>query len=167
MENEEFIVNSNDLAIILRLSPRRISQLPKEGMPKHGRAKFNLPDVIEWFLEKRSAGSGPVTESMNSQRQLLYKAQTEREELNNSVRRRELVEYDQVQHTLNALSVMFARQIDAIGARLANELVGQTEAAIIKERIDDETRQVRESVASVVKAWADTGDIGDDTEAAA
>jgi phage terminase Nu1 subunit (DNA packaging protein) len=144
------IVNADQLAILLGITSRWVQKLAKEGMPKAGRGRYDVAECIQYVINEKEQKAGT---ELKDQRLLLYQAQTEKLNLEMEQKRRELIEAAEVEHVLNELSVTFCSQVDSIGARLAQELVGWTDPAEIKERIDDESRQVRESVLSIVKGW--------------
>ncbi len=53
------LVTVGALAKIMKLSPRRIQQLVDEGMPRHGRGKYDAELCLTWyvdFLKESSAG---------------------------------------------------------------------------------------------------------------
>ena len=154
------IVNAEQLGILLGITARSVQIFAKNGMPKVGRGKYDVAECIQYYIGEKEQKAGT---ELNDQRLLLYQAQTEKLNLEMEQKRRELLEASEVAHVLNELSVTFCSQVDSIGARLAQELVGWTDPAEIKERIDDESRQVRESVLNIVKSWEIMQDDSGDT----
>jgi len=158
------LVSTKEMAEVFGVTRRAIGQFVESGMPKVELGKFYLPECVQWLLDRRTEPE--ESRNLRNQRLKLILAQTEKTEIDIKIRRDGLIELTEVSHVINELTMIFTSQLDPIGSRLAPDLVGLTDTAEIKERIDDETRQVRASVADIVEAWADNPDSSIDNSAA-
>src|ERR1051325_4533894 len=53
------LVGINEVALRLKLTPRRVQQLVGEGLPRAARGRYDLDKVLDWYiarLEKQLAG---------------------------------------------------------------------------------------------------------------
>jgi phage terminase Nu1 subunit (DNA packaging protein) len=90
-----------------------------------------------------------------SQRERLAKAQAEKVEMENEQRRGRTIDAAQVEETLLGLAAYLAREHDALPGRVANELAGITEPAVIRSRLLEECRAIRDGIADFSTRTAD------------
>ena len=152
------IVNQKELAEAFSLSPGRIRQLVLEGLPKAERGKYDLAVCIKWFIDyKLEKAAGPLASTdVNEARKKLYDAQVVKTELETSRIKRETIPADEHLIDLNQLGVMFSSGLDAIGGRLASQLAGMNDPAVISEHLTVEVAAIRESVADAITAYSST-----------
>ena len=152
------LVGTQQIADFIGVTRGRIAQLVEKGMPKEDRGKFNAPDCIQWYINFRIEGArGPEGSSdVNEARKKLYDAQVIKTELETSRIKRETIPADEHMIDMNQLAVMFSSGLDAIGGRLAAQLAGMTDPAVISEHLTMETNVIRESVADAITAYSST-----------
>lgn len=122
---------------------------------KPGRNRVVEDEDLIRFLAARDYEPG-------SQRDRLAKAQAIKVELANAQRRGELIFADQVAEALSTLAADLSARHDALPGRLANELAGLTDPAVIRSRLLDELRAVRGAFADASAKLADTLGSGTD-----
>ena len=91
-----------------------------------------------------------------SERERLARAQAEKFELDNQRRRGELVLADDVRQIFEALAADLNARHDGCAGRFSSEIPGITDAAIGRERLLDEFRDVRSAFADAAEKLADT-----------
>lgn len=144
------ICTRNEFASIVGMSSGWVSKALDEGMPakrsgrKGERVEIDTASAVPWLLDRASKDDG---RRADSQRERLNRAQAERVELENAVRRGQLCEKaDTLEVVLSAVRA-HAAQRNGIASRLANELAGLTPAEI-RVRILDELRRCDERFAN-------------------
>lgn len=152
------IIGTQALARLLSLDKSRIGQLVAKGMPKQGRGKFDDAECIRWYVEFKMKSVEAPSESsdVNEARKRLYDAQVVKTELETAKVRRETIPADEHMIDMNQLAVLFSSGLDAIGGRLASQLAGMTDPAVIAEHLTTETNAIRESVADAIATYSGT-----------
>lgn len=159
----------NGFAKFCGVSPSLVSAWIAGGMPaKAGRqgreAEIDAEKAIPWVILHRETPPG-------SQRERLAKEQADKIALENAAKRGELLFSAHVAEVLSALSADLAARHDAVPGRVAGELAGITEPAVIRSRLLDELRSVRAAFADAAGKLAqpevDPEDVSGDPDAAA
>lgn len=160
--------SASQFAELLGVVPASVSQWLDAGMPasrtarQGSRVEIDVTKALPWVLSRR--------EPPGSQRERLAKEQADKVALENGVKRRELIHVAQVSDVLSTLAADLAARHDALSGRVANELAGISEPAVIRERLLDEARGVRAAVADAVAKLAESlgaaTDDGGDPDAA-
>lgn len=124
--------------------------------------QISLEAALPWVVAHR--------ENKGSERERLAAEQADKVALENARRRGELIHADQVAEVLASLGAELAARHDAVPGRVAGELAGLTDPALIRTRLRDELRAVRGAVADAAAKLADalgsSEDDGADREAA-
>lgn len=119
-------------------------------MPTEGkRDGYDLAKCIKWRegeLQERQAGG---------ERSKLIAAQVKRIELDIRERERGLIDIDLHMRALNEIGVIVASYLDALGARIAFEAVGQSDVGTIQGLVLRETRAIRDAIAAAIDRSAD------------
>jgi phage terminase Nu1 subunit (DNA packaging protein) len=138
--------------------------MPAKAGRQGREAQIVAEQAVPWVVLHRETPPG-------SQRERLAKEQADKVALENAVKRGELIFSDQVAEVLLTLSADLASRHDALPGRMASELAGINEPAVIRQRLLDELRAVRASFADAITKLADAlgsaEDSGGDSEAAA
>ena len=150
-------VNVETVAKAMNVTPRRVQQLVKEGMPKGAaRGEYDLGACLIWYvrylqaaLERGAQGAAGVSAE---ERNRLSRAQAERAELELSARRGAVVDRGRMERAMAAVLVTVRESLLAIPDRLAASLVGSTDEARVRQSIDLE---VRNSLQSLVVTMGD------------
>jgi len=117
---------------------------------KSGRNRLVADEDLIPFLAKREASG--------SQRERLARAQAERVEMDNEVRRGRLIDIDLVNDCLMARAAYSAQAHDAVSGRIAHELAGNPDPGFIRAKVLAELREVREGEAQFILRVADAVD---------
>lgn len=162
-------VSASAFADLLKVSPTTITNWMDAGMPaqRTGRQKkavrISLAAALPWVVSQRQTKGG--------ERERLAGAQADKVELENARKRGELIYADQVAEVMSTLGADLAARHDAVSGRLAGELAGLSDPAVIRERIREELRAVRgafaEAVAKLADALGSDEDDGEDSGAPA
>jgi phage terminase Nu1 subunit (DNA packaging protein) len=151
------IVGTEQLATLLGLNRSRIHPLVAKGMPKLDRGKFDAPACIQWYVVFKVKGhEKPESTDVNMARKRLYDAQVVKTNLDIANTKRQSIPSDEHMIDMNQLAVMFSSGLDALGGRLAAQLAGMTDPAVIAEHLTLETNAIRESVAGAIAMYAST-----------
>jgi phage terminase Nu1 subunit (DNA packaging protein) len=131
------------LAKALNLSPRRVNQLAKEGMPKELRGKYDLGACMLWYirylqtaLEKKSATIGDENLGLNDQRVRGMRANAELKEMELAIQRGQTATLQEVRSCLSDLVLMTKARLMAIPPRLATEVMGEESRLMIQAKIE-------------------------------
>ncbi len=147
-------VNAGELARIFGVSRKWIYQLEKQGMPRAGRL-FDVAAATRWYLaELKAAQQDTDPEDLVTARMALYKAQTERTELENARLRGELVDREEAQTVLYEVASIVATQHDAVAPRIAGLIVGENDVKRIQTVLFEEHRAIREAIAGTIERLA-------------
>ena len=155
-------LSGSEFADLCGVSAGTITNWCDAGMPcireaRNGsRVEIRIRDAIPWVIEFRGEAKP------GSQRDRLAKAQAEKFELENSRRRGELILVPYVADLLNSMAADIAGRFDGLAGRLANELAGITDPALIRERILTECRGIRSGIAEHVRKLAERRPIAED-----
>lgn len=150
-------INSSELGRLIGLTDRQVRRLnrdgvfPREGTGRH--AKFNAYICVPLFVEYVRRGAEKTTGIAES-RQKYVDAQLRALELKTRQTMRELIPAEDVCQTMEATMTTVGAQLDALGGRVCSELTGITDAAVIRARIFDETRRIRNTAASALELLA-------------
>ena len=153
----DWMINADEAAEMLGVAKRRIYKYREQGMPMVGRGKYHVPTIVQWVIREKSGNSVQAAKDINEQRQMLYKAQTEKTELENAQIRGDLLKSDVVQTTYLQLGTLVRTQIEAIEPRLARQFTPE-QTAIIRQ----ELKLALESIARDVETFADSRNHGAD-----
>jgi len=148
------MVELNQLARVLNLTPRRVQQLAGEGLPRESRGNYDLAVCINWYIRylqkalqsKSSDVDGSVTNLM-TQRTRQARATAERMEMANLKGRGEVVSaVDIRQQVLKAIAFL-GQALDSISQRVTTD-------EVLQEKIDEELRAARDRFALDLESLA-------------
>lgn len=166
-------VSVNDIAKFCRISPRRVQQLVKEGMPSEGRGQYNLAACAQWYIgylqdKLKETGSGSSTTELKERRSRYLEIQATSAELDLRKKIGTLIDSEHAHFVMQEAMVIIATQMDGLGGRMASELAVINDPAEIRNRLLNETRRIRAAAADRLSSMAATGDsiIDPDTPAA-
>jgi phage terminase Nu1 subunit (DNA packaging protein) len=126
----------------LRLTPRRIQQLNGEGLPRVTRGKYDVDEVLDWYiahLEKRLNGESDEDTDNVAQRKhelRLLAARADLQELDLAAKRRDLVAVADVEKQMTDLVITTKARILSVPARLASDLVGEQSRVMIQAKVE-------------------------------
>jgi hypothetical protein len=132
---------------------RQVRRLHRDGvLPKAGKA-FDAYVCVPRFIAYLNAGA-ERSSSVASSRQALIEAQRKALELKTRRSERELLPAADVAQSIEAIMVAVGSQLDGLGGRVCSELAAITDAAVIRARLFDECRRIRNTAAAALDALA-------------
>lgn len=136
------------------LTPMRITQLVKEGMPKSDRGEYDPVRCMFWYIGKLRGHvehkEGEDGTSTQGERKRLIKAQADREELELAKARSEIISIADHTKILGDMAVETRAFVQAIPARAAADLVGETSRVMIQAKLEKHCNFALTKLATVV-----------------
>ena len=155
---------------IVGKSPATISTWVKEGLPvippkKRGQAtKVDTTTAIEWLMQREFERGRPKREDP---RRALYEEQRRKYWLENEAAERQLVKLGDVQVALNEVMVAIASELEGLPGRMAGELAGLTDPALVRQSLRVQTTNIRQAAADRLARLAAIAPSGGDHASAA
>ncbi|MCP5009406.1 MAG: hypothetical protein GY942_05450 [Aestuariibacter sp.] len=144
---------TKSLADILLVSDTQIRNLREKGVfEQTARGKYDLAKCIQAFIAYHV--DGQTAGDMTTEKVLLITAQRKKVELDTEEKRGELVSFDQARQTFMAAMTIVATQLDGLAGRVAGELAGISDPAIVRKKLFDETRRIRSAAADKLEDFA-------------
>lgn len=158
------------IAQLLGVTPRRLQQLAAEGfVPKSERGLYPLVGSVQGYIRYLKEHSREASRGTEHAR--LARAQAVKVEMENYRRAGEYILRADVHDMLTELATTLVGSLEGIPGRTANEYAGLTDAARIRERQQDELRNVRSVLADTLEKFAqsleDRADYGGESAPAA
>ena len=153
------LVSVDEVAGFCMVTPRRIQQLVKEGLPQAGRGKYHLVEAVQWYiryLQEKAAGRPEANSQIKTERGRLLSAQAEMAEFERDIKRGSYLPAEDVRVALNEAMVIIATNEDAIPGRLAQKLANMDTPGLIRQLLLNELRRGRETAADRLAAFADS-----------
>ena len=145
-------VDVTRVAKFLNVTPRRVQQLVKEGMPRGARGQYEAIKCAAWYvrylqaaIEKKttSTGDGAYT-TLQEERSRLLHAKTELKQIELAKKLGTLVLIADVERELTELVLTTKARILGIPARVAGEIVGETSRVMIQARLQKAAEEALE-----------------------
>jgi phage terminase Nu1 subunit (DNA packaging protein) len=156
------LANITAIAERLKLTPRRIQQLVGEGLPRVTRGKYDVDQVLDWYiekLEKQLAGetdeNGAAAKRYNEELRLIS-ARADEQELNLAARRRELVAIADVEKEMTDLVATTKARILTVPARVAPDLIGEQSRVMVQAKLEKALKEALAHLAEGAPAPAAT-----------
>jgi len=138
------IVAIEKVADALNLTPRRVQQLVKEGLPREAKGQYDPVKCLLWYvrylqnkLKSKPVDSGDgVFTSEREERVRRLRADSEIKELNLAERRKKLVAISDVERAVYELVLTTKARMQALPPRLADELMGVTSRVMLQTLIE-------------------------------
>lgn len=156
-------------AQLLDVSPQTVSNWCEAGMPhsgggRHGEAReINVREALPWVAANRT--NKPASEKGRLDRERADKLAIE-----NAAKRGDLIRREHIELYVQYSESSVASELHAIGGRLANDLAGISDPAVIRARLLDETKRVRRNhaanLAKLAASEEPSGDLLGDSSAA-
>lgn len=145
----------DQIAGLFNLTPRRVQQLKKEGMPGAGRGEYDPVACTRWYirylqglLEQRGPTGTQENAQIAAERKRLVAAQAERAEMENEARRRTLVSVEEVVEVWAGHISGAKQRLLGIPAKVAPQLTNTADANRIAARLKDEIESALVELAS-------------------
>jgi phage terminase Nu1 subunit (DNA packaging protein) len=143
-------ISQREFARRTGLSEGAVSAAIKEGLPaavptRKGRAsKIDEPTAIKWLLERERQRARP---KHDDPRNALYEEQRRKVWLENEATERQLVKLGDVQVVLNEVMVAIASELEGLPGRMAGELAGLTDPALVRQALRVQITNIRQAAA--------------------
>lgn len=139
--------SSSDLAILLKLSSRRVGQLVKEGvLTKGANGKYNLPESIEAYYAFKFKSDEKL--SYDIEHTLLERAKRETTEIELEQLKGSLLYANDVEHAMANMILTAKARLLSLPSKCAPKILGQKNitaiAEIIQREIYDALSELRE-----------------------
>ena len=137
------------MAKLLDIEPRRVQQLARQGIiKKNGRGKYDLLLCAREYIRYLHGQSGEKRDA-HAEKTRLLAAQADKQEMENAVRRGELLPADQVSHGIVAVVSNLKARIRAIPVKVAPLAATMSRAAEVADIIAEEIDQALTEIARV------------------
>jgi phage terminase Nu1 subunit (DNA packaging protein) len=148
MKIPQVVVSTAKLAAHFKLSPRRIQQLVKLGLPKLSRGKFDYVEAAKFYirflqraLEAKGAEVGDGTlELFRSQKARSLNATAALKELELKNRRAEVVTIAEASDVLADFARIVRARFSTLPSSLAGQLLNQTSRTMIQAIVETSIR---------------------------
>lgn len=148
------------LANVFDLTPSRVHQLVKEGLPKENRGQFDLLKCVRWYvkylhnvIEKKAVpipGEGFAGE--REERIRLLRADADLREMELAKERALVISISDYERTLADLILTTKARIMAIPPRVAPDVTGQTSRVMVQALIEKACKEALGSLARMENA---------------
>jgi len=134
------------LSQILGVAEKTVTRLYQQGvLPQSVKGKYDLAKSVQAFIAYRSHGA--VHEELRDGRKRWEDAKARREELLLRKLANELLPAEEAQVVVNEAMQIIASRMDGLPGRLASQLAGMSDPALIRKLLLDELRQIRATAA--------------------
>jgi phage terminase Nu1 subunit (DNA packaging protein) len=143
------LINVKQIAKLMNLTPRRVQQLAKEGLPREAKGKYDASKAMQFYirylqkaLEQKATpdGDGKYT-ALTGERTRTMRADAELKEIQVAEKRRDLVAVSDVKKALLDLVHMTKARVLATPAQIAAEVTGETSRIIVQGKIDKKLKE--------------------------
>lgn len=144
-------LTAQEFANLVNLDKRRVQQLAKEGViEKEGRGRYPLGEItayiryLQELVQRRKIDPELPEGALNPEQERARKDKelADKTELENRVRRGEVVEAAEIDAAWADIALAIRSKLLGMGAKLAPTLAGESKAAAVKQAIDTAVRQV-------------------------
>jgi phage terminase Nu1 subunit (DNA packaging protein) len=140
------------------LTPRRIQQLVGEGLPRITRGKYDVDQVLDWYIAKlerqlarQTDEEGEIAKKFNEEMRLLS-SRADLQELDLAIKRREFVAIADVEKQMTDLVITTKARILTVPARLAPELLGEDSRVMVQAKIEKSIKEALSHLAEEKQA---------------
>jgi hypothetical protein len=138
------IVNIKQLGDVVNLKERRLYMLRHEGMPQIAPGRYDLGACCRWYvrflqrkiLERDQPKEESATAAAGVTRHKILSIEVEMKQIELAEKRERLVTVEKVQKDIAAIIFEIRTRFLALPPRLAAEVLGETDLAIMQVRLD-------------------------------
>jgi len=152
----DFEVGANDLAELFDVTPQRIGQLVKEGMPKVGHGKYDLRECIRWRIDKSEMQARAGSELEKHKIKEII-ARTKRTNVDIAIKQSKLILYEDAKQLLESLASQVVAEINQIASRVQTD--NQNKQLIIDESKNTQ-RRIAQYASQQAELLQDMGTVG-------
>lgn len=155
---EKLLVDTEKLSAVLCVTERSVNRFTKDqGMPKHGRNRFELVKCVQWYVQHLVVrGAGGDDDSITEERRLLVRSQRQKIELEIQKHRGELIDGEAVKKLLGETATIFATHLESLGSRLPATLAAMDNPVEIQKVLTNEARAIRSATSAAFIDFATT-----------
>lgn len=145
MELRDYQANAAELAELIGITDRQVRNLHRANVLLQNGKKYPLAQSIQAYVAY--AAHGKVQSEVVDSKSRLMSAQARNAEMDADRKAGQLLDVNDVQSVVNETMTIIAGGLDSLGGRLAGELAGDTDPAIIRQKLLNETRRIRSAAA--------------------
>ncbi len=161
------VVTKKQLAILMGVAETTLTTWSHNGMPyvktSKGKANlYNVPEVVKWreayyanTLYGNVEQGGQEKYNYKQQEARLKKFQADKAELELKKARGGAFDVEEMTDLILQIAFEFGMGLDSIGGRVADDLSLIDDPALIRQRIFEEARLIRNETADVIQSWAE------------
>lgn len=135
-------VTASELAEVFGVTPRRVSQMVAEGLPRLPKGGHDLADACRWYCARLKNQAASTRGELAQGRARLATAKASREELELAARRGELTDTAAARTAVFNTARRARDMLLALPDRVAPLVAGQTDLHEIIRILTDEVRRV-------------------------
>lgn len=134
----EQYVSASDLALILKITARRVSQLAAEGtIFREENGKFDIAKSVENFYRKKFHTDEKREIDFDMEHALYEKAKRKKAELDLQKYQGQLLDAKEVEHAMSGMILTCKARLLNIPIKVAPKVVGEGNMSVIVEKIKD------------------------------
>ena len=165
-ECPDFLLAGPAFARLLGIGERQVRRLAAQGvLPRVGR-KFDPFACVPKFIAYLRTGAGESADLAEA-RLKLTEAQRRDLEVRTRQRERKLLAVDDVSNCFESAMVIVGSQLDGTAGRMCGELATISDPAVIRQRLFNECRRIRNAAADQLDALADDAESREGASSAA
>ena len=149
-------VGVEEIACLYDCTRETIAIWVKHGMPKVGRGRYPVIEVVKWVRQRDSGEVAENDSTLVAERRRLVISQRQRCDLENAKSRSEMLDAELTASAIHACMADIATGMDSLGPRVASRVASIDDPAIVQRMIFDECRNIRRTAAGRLKAFADS-----------
>lgn len=166
-ESFRFDLSRAEIAQVFDCTPRNVSHLVAEGLPRMDDGRFDLRDCYRWAMARARAKAAEGPAKSQAIKDRLIEAQRRKIELEIDVMRQRMLPCELVATVINRIASTVATQLDSLGPRLAGELADEDDPRRIQAALLREARATRAAIAQAMRQLGErieTGEAFEDDE---
>jgi phage terminase Nu1 subunit (DNA packaging protein) len=142
-------VTTSELAAIFGVTPRRVSQMVDEGLPRLPKGGHDLADACRWYCARLKNQAASTRGELAQGRARLATAKASREELELAARRGELIDAEAARMAVSNTTRRARDVLLAVPDRIAPLVVERTDTHEVHRILSDEVRRVCSEIAAI------------------
>lgn len=156
------LVSGDQVAKYFGVTVARVTQLVKDGMPRHSKGKYDLGECAAWYIrwlqaKLKGRPGGEEGAKLAESKERLVSIQAEREALELEKLKGSMILVQDAQKVwTDALSTLRAR-VNTIPAQATPRIVGETNQLIIRGTIEKECNRALEAAVEDINALLSKG----------
>ena len=156
MSKQLTTLSRHKLAALIGITTTQLHRLVTAGIiPKAARGVFDAEAALRAAFAYYRTTAKVTSTNYAEERIRLVQAQRKDIEDRTAQRSRNLISYEEHAATVFTVCSIYNSQLDGMGGRLANELAAESNPAVVRKRIFDETQRIRVAAAKEIEASAE------------